>query len=159
MVECRRRIDRRCRRFYHGGMAGAPPDLRMRWGCPLALAVTLVLTAAISAAFDWGNPGPITSDIGWEAVVFVAMIGAPFAALAVARTRDWLAWLLGVALTAALWGYDIYELHRQPGANFVLGFVFMMTPIAFAALCLAVAGMRGRIPDWGLDGEDGARPQ
>ena len=140
-------------------MAGAPPVLRMRWGCPLALAVTLFLMIAISAAFDWGNPAPITSDIGWETFIFIAMIGAPFAALAVARTRDWPAWLLGVALTASLWGYHIYELHREPGVNFLLGFVFMASPVAFAALCLAVAGMRGRIPDWGLEGEDRARPE
>lgn len=89
----------------------------------------------------------------WGYYLFqIAIIGIPFAALAVARTRDWLAWLLAVAFTAAVWGYYLYDLTRNTGVNFILGPVMMIAaPVVISGLCLAAAGMRDKIPDWGRE--------
>ena len=82
------------------------------------------------------------------------MIGLPFGVLAVARTRDWLAWLLALMLTAAVWGWYLHELSVRTGVNFLLGSVqLLVAPFLISGLALAMAGMRGNIPDWAVDAE------
>jgi peptidoglycan/LPS O-acetylase OafA/YrhL len=123
------------------------PELRFRLGCPLALVVTGMFVAALDAlvyartfsADDW--------------LFFGGFTGAPFALLALARARDWLAWLLAVALMAGLWTYFFYA--DRGSTDFMWGFSMMFAPLVIAGLCLAIAGMRGRIP-WALEKGDPA---
>ena len=91
----------------------------------------------------------------WDFYLFqLVIIGVPFGVLAVARTRDWLAWLLAVILTAAVWGYYLYDLSRHEGVNFLLGpIMVLLAPITISGFSLVTAGMRRMIPDWGVDEE------
>lgn len=122
----------------------SPRELPLRFGCPLAL-----LVAAAAGALVYSRP--IRADV-WDSVLFSAYVGFPFDALALAKARDWLAWLLAAGLMAGVWislGYVI-----RSSTVVMRGFAFMMAPLAIAGLCLAVAGMRGRIP-WAREEEDG----
>lgn len=127
------------------------PELPFRLGCPLALLVAVLLVAAVEWLVYGGRP---YRPDNWESYAFqAAFLGAPFAVLALARVRDWLAWAAGIALTAAAWGYLAYDLSLHRGANIVLGFAFLFTPLAIAVGCLVIAGMRGRIA-WALERDD-----
>jgi hypothetical protein len=128
--------------------------LPARLGCPLALAITLAIGIAIDRGMG-GEGRSLRLDEWPSHALGFAFIGAPFAVLALARTPDWLAWLVAVVLTAALWGYHLYELSHHEGVNFVLGPILMMAPLAISGICLSLAGMRGKVPHLGEDGTDG----
>ena len=123
------------------------PDLRFRIGCPLALLLTALSVVAVHS-FVYRRP---LDALEWRDFVFFGgFIGLPFAALAVARARDALAWLLAIGLIAADWTFA-WEASRGP-TDFTRNFAFMLTPLAIAGACLAIAGMRGRIA-WAREGE------
>lgn len=123
------------------------PELRYRLGCPLAIVVTTALVAATDALV----PQRLVSSAG-EALFVGAFVGLPFGALALARARDWLAWLVAVVLTIGFWAYIF--LGPNPGStNFMSGLGMTMMPLAIAGASVAVAGMRGRI-GWALEGDN-----
>jgi len=123
----------------------------MRLGCALALLVT----AACVGLFLLGLSAVNDRPVGARDFSFLefAVIGFPFAMLALAQAREWLAWLVAVALTAAVWGWLLYEISLHRGANFAAGPILMIAPILIAGFSLAVAGLRGRIP-WALDRDE-----
>lgn len=120
-------------------------ELPVRLGCPLALAVTM----AMSIGINWGMGGegrPFRLGEWPSYALNFAFVGAPFAVLALARTPDWLAWLVAIVLTAAMWGYHLYELSQNEGVNFVLGPILMVAPLVISGICLSLAGMRDKVP-------------
>ena len=126
----------------------------LRVGCPLALAVTAALVAMVAYGFS-RITGHAYGDRGWGYYLQqFLVIGLPFGVLALARTRDWPAWLLALALTGGLWGWYLYDLGRAAGVNFLLGFIQLAAaPLIISGLALAAAGMRGKIPEWGAEAE------
>lgn len=134
-----------------------PPKLSFRLGCPLAilLAAAFVLACAIRIASV--HDRAIELD-DFQLIQFLA-IGAPFAALAIVRTRDWLAWLVGIALTGAGWGWFLYRIRLGEGVDFLIVWLILLAPF-IAALSVITAGVRGQIPDWGQEtGEPLSDPQ
>lgn len=126
------------------------PDLRFRIGCPLALLLTALLAGAANYLLF---RRPISAGDRFDLIILIGFIGLPFAALAVARTRDVLAWLFAIALTAGIWVLAFSPLWE--GVEYSVGFFMWFTPPAIAGACLAIAGMRGRIP-WAIEDADGA---
>ena len=124
-------------------------ELRYRIGCPLALLLAAAVAVALETLY-FGRPFRIEV---WDSPFFF-LFGMPFAVLALARAHDWLAWLLAVGLTAGVWFGLAFGLGPRSSTDFMSGIPFTMAPLAIAGLCLAVAGMRGRIP-WAHEGEDG----
>jgi hypothetical protein len=127
-------------------MSNRSAKLRLRLGCPLALLLAAALTAAVET-LAYGR----TFQTGeWQSfLLLAAFIGLPFGVLALACVRDLLAWLIALALTIGLWAYMA---HADRGStDFVWGFAVLLAPLTIAGLCLAVAGMRGRIA-WATEG-------
>ncbi|HZF93778.1 MAG TPA: hypothetical protein VEZ20_02790 [Allosphingosinicella sp.] len=125
----------------------SPRKLPFRIGCPLAL----LLTAIVIIAVEIVHPRPWRP--GFDHLSTAAIVGAPFALLALARTRDWAAWLVAIALTAGLWAWFLYDLAQNRGVNIGLGFLqLVVAPFFISALALVTAGVRGRIPGVRPDG-------
>jgi hypothetical protein len=123
--------------------------LPFRLGCPLALLLAAAGGVSVEALV---HGRPIRGD-SWDSIIpFGLFVGFPFGVLALAKARDWLAWLLAAVLMAGLWVSRDYMI--ESSTDFMSGIPFTMAPLAIAGLCLAVAGMRGRIP-WAREG-DGA---
>ena len=123
----------------------------MRVGCVLALGISLLLVAALELGRWLVNESALRND-NWDLYLYLlVIIGIPFVMLAVAGTRDRLAWLVGIGLTAAAWGYQLYDLSRHRGANFGYAlFLMFIAPLLIAACSVTTAGVRGRIP-WAKD--------
>jgi hypothetical protein len=77
-----------------------------------------------------------------------------------AGIRYKLPWLIALALTLALWGNLLFEgvsYQRHPdgsGANIGIGLIMMASPIAIAAIGLAVHALQ----QWRERGRRGGRP-
>ena len=123
-------------------------ELKFRLGCPLALLLA-VAGALIVEALAYDHPFRV--DV-WDRIVPLGLfVGFPFGILALAKARDWLAWLLAAMLMAAVWLSRNYVI--ESSTDFMSGIPFTMAPLAIAGLCLAVAGMRGGIP-WAVEDEE-----
>jgi hypothetical protein len=123
-------------------------ELKFRLGCPLALALA-VGGAVIVEALVYGRPFYVDF---WDRIVPLGLFtGFPFGVLALAKARDWVAWLLAAGLMAVVWLSSDYMI--ESSTDFMSGIPFTMAPLAVAGLCLAVAGMRGRI-GWGSEGDE-----
>jgi hypothetical protein len=131
------------------------PQLPFRVGCPLAL----LLGVALVAAVQWLAGQPYRPDEWGKHAWDAAWAGAPFAMLALAKARDWLAWTAGIVLNGVLLAYLAYDLSQHHGANmnFGLNLLLAFLPLAFAVACLSIAGMRGRIA-WAHEGDDPPDP-
>jgi len=129
-----------------------PRKLPIQYGCALALALTAGFLFIVAAGLAYDRQQPIPSD-AFGLFEFV-VVGLPFAVLAVARTRDWLAWLVAIALTSAGWGWLVYEASLDQGANIGGGFfIYIVAPLIISGASLTTAGLRGKIPDWGQEPE------
>jgi hypothetical protein len=127
-----------------------PRKLSGKIGCPFALLLTAAIIAAVEAgrSFVLDRPWSLPT---WDLLTFLT-VGAPFGVLAIARTRDWLAWSLALALTAALWGWFLYDLTLHNGVNFAFGPIqLFLAPLIISGFALVAAGLRGTIPDWGVE--------
>jgi hypothetical protein len=127
-----------------------PRKLSVRLGCPLALALTaaFVLFAEAGRAWVMGR----AMSLEWWPLPQLGALAAPFLVLAAARTRDWMAWSVAIALTAALFCWLFYSLSLREGVNFTFILVqLFVAPLAISGLAVATAGARGRIPDWGQE--------
>ncbi len=109
----------------------------------LALSIGLVTVVAVHGFF-WLATGK-TLNLADEWGNFLAHIliaAAPFGLLALAGIRNRAAWLVGLALTAAFWGYYLfvgirYQLSGdRSGANIGLGLVMLLSPLIISAACL-----------------------
>jgi hypothetical protein len=129
------------------------PELSYRLGLPLALLIAIGLTVAA----EWLDNRPYRPDEWGNHVWYAVYYGFPFIVLALAGVRDGLAWSVGIALTAAMWGYLAWERSLSQGANIPLGLGLMFFPLFLAGVCLCIAGMRGRIA-WAHDGDDPPDP-
>lgn len=126
--------------------------LRVRFGCPLSI----VLTAATIAAVEVARARLLEREISFDrwSLFTAAVVAAPFAVLAIARTRDWLAWVLAIAATLGSWAWLLRDLTFHHGVNFGLGIMQQfVAPLLISVLALATAGVRGKIPDWGIDAD------
>lgn len=103
--------------------------LPLHLGCPLAL----LLAAAGGVAEEALVHGrPFRGD-AWDSVVPLGLfVGFPFGVLALAKARDWLAWLLAAGLMAGLWVSRDYVI--ESSTDFTSGIPFTMAPLAIAGL-------------------------
>ena len=122
----------------------------MLTGCVAAIGIG-VLTVILVLAALWMMLGdlPGLSEEWGILALWVAWIAAPFGLLALAGVQARFPWLVGIVLTAALWGYFIADPFLRgeddPGFNFGLGWLMLASPIIIAALCFAAArASRGR---------------
>ena len=96
--------------------------------------MVIILTLAARRPLDLTDEWPI---LGIQAI-FVAI---PFLLLALLGVRDIKPWLTGILLTAALWGYYLYDafIHSGRGVNFAVVALMMLSPVLVAAACLAAS--------------------
>ena len=112
----------------------------------MALAIGLVTITLVSLTFSLvtGNPLNLREEMG----VFlfqVLMVAAPFGVLSLGRVHERTPWLVGLALTAAFWGYYLFEgisyqlSGDRSGVDFGLAFLMMLSPVVIAACSLGAA--------------------
>ena len=133
-----------------------PRPLPFRLGCPLSLLLAAAFVAAAELAIGAMHDRPWSPD--FADLFFVAITLPPFAVLALAGTRDWAGWLIALGGTAAMWGWSLYAASLGEGVHIGLGlFQMFVAPFIISGFAIAVAGMRGAIPDWGVDPPGGAQ--
>lgn len=131
----------------------APPALEDDGpiGCVIALAIGVLTVVLVEGAFVLLTD--ITLNLAEEWLTFLiqmAIVSAPFVLLAGLGIRNKLPWIVGLSLTAAFWGYYLFEgvsYRWHPdgsGANIGLGLIMLLSPIPIAALCLATWGLQRR---------------
>lgn len=125
----------------------------MRKGCGSALAIGALTIAIVSVTFSLSTGSPL--NLQEEFGVFLCrmlMVAAPFGVLSLSGVYDRLPWAVGLGLTAAFWGYYLFEgviyqlSDATSGVNFGLAFLLMLSPVIISAACLGTAKMsRNRI--------------
>ena len=119
-----------------------PPtdEARTPAGCFLALAIGPVVAGGTAIAFALLTGRSLGEEWVWQAL----LISIPFIAVALTGTLRKAPWLVGLALTLALWGYALYDgvsYQWHPdgtGANIGLGLIMLVSPVFITAICLAV---------------------
>ena len=115
-------------------------------GCALSLGIGVLTVLFVQGAFSLATHRSLNLTDEWR--IFLAQIliaAAPFGLLALAGIRNRAAWLVGLALTAAFWGYYLFEGLRyqlsndSSGANIGLGLVMLLSPVMISAACLIAA--------------------
>ncbi len=135
-------------------MNNPPPPAKSRRvnGCALALGIGVFTIVAVHAAFSLATGAPL--NLGEEWGIFLSqmlLVAAPFGLLALAEVRDGVAWLVGGAFTATLWGYYLFDGIRYQlsdeisGANIGLGLMLLVSPVFISVACLATAAFRRRL--------------
>jgi hypothetical protein len=122
---------------------GAPVPMRLAL---LALAAAIgVGTIALCQTVVYlitGDDPQIMNGLTFLAIQ-VAFVSFPFAILAIIGIRKKTPWLSGLALTAVVWGYFLFDVISSrgsgEGANIGLGLIMMGSPGIIAVICLIVA--------------------
>ncbi len=122
---------------------GAPVPMRLAL---LALAAAIgVGTIALCQAIVYlitGDDPQIMNGLTFLTIQ-AAFVSFPFAILAIIGIRKKSPWLSGLALTAVLWGYFLYDVISSrgsgEGANIGLGLIMIVSPGVIAVICLIVA--------------------
>jgi hypothetical protein len=111
-------------------------------GCIYAVAIGVLTVAIVSGAFSLLTGQPLNLAEEWSVFLFqMLIVAAPFGLLALMGIGNRLPWLVGLAPTLALWGYDLfdgvsYQWHPDgTGANIGLGLVMLVSPFVIAAAC------------------------
>lgn len=108
-----------------------------------AIGIGPSLIAAVIAILSW-QAGAIPDLSEEESILAVnaAIISFPFVVIALLGTTQKAPWLVGLALTLALWGYALYDVLVGPfeGANIGLGLLVVSSPIIITMVCLVVRG-------------------
>ena len=107
-----------------------------------ALGIGVGVVVATKLAFAGLTGRPIAIEPGVDLLQMV-IVSIPFLMLAMGRVRARLPWLTGLALTAALWGYYLYEGVRYQwsgdtsGVNFGLVLIMLASPVLISLACIA----------------------
>ena len=119
------------------------------WLMVIALSIGVGVVAAENILFTslTGRPLVFASDVEPVTAVLVAI---PYLGLALARARRLLPWIVGLALTLALWGYALYSgvsYQWNPdgsGANIGLGLMMLASPFIISPIVLGVHALQRR---------------
>lgn len=115
-------------------------------GCGLALAIGALTIVVVSVTFSVATGSPL--NLREELGVFLfqtLIVAAPFGVLSLAGIFDRMSWAVGLALTAAFWGYYLFEgityqlSDDMSGVNFASIFLLMWSPVIIFAACFGVA--------------------
>jgi hypothetical protein len=116
-------------------------------GCFLALAIGPIVAGGKAIAFSLLTGRSVGGPIVLESI----LVSVPFIAIALTGTLRKAPWLVGLALTLALWGYVLYEgvsHHWYPdgsGADiFGLALVELASTLLITAICLGVYWLQRR---------------
>jgi hypothetical protein len=118
-------------------------------GCFLALAIGPVVAGGNAIAFSLLTDRPMSQE-GGPIIFESALVSIPFIAIALTGTLRKAPWLVGLALTLALWGYILYEgvtyqwYPDGTGANIGLGLILLASPVFITAICLGVYWLQRR---------------
>lgn len=97
---------------------------------------TLIFSLLTGAALNLGD------EFAMFAIQMV-MVSVPFLLLALLGIRSRGPWLLGLGLTAILWGYYMFDsLSRRgdgSGANIGLGLLLVASPVLISVACVVAA--------------------
>ena len=83
-------------------------------------------------------------------LLHMVIVSIPFLMLAMGGVHARLPWLTGLALTAALWGYYLYEGVRYQwsgdtsGVNIGLGLIMLASPVLISFACIAAVVVERR---------------
>jgi hypothetical protein len=117
----------------------------------LAIGIGLVTVVVNAGAFSEITGNPLNLAEEWSVFLFqILLAAAPFGLLAYFGVRDRSAWVLGIGLTAILWGYYLYDGIRYQlsgdtsGVNMGLAFLLMASPIFISIACFALAAWKRR---------------
>ncbi|WP_315762330.1 hypothetical protein [Sphingomonas sp. Y38-1Y] len=121
---------------------------RAALGLVLALAIGLAVVAICNTVAAMATGMPLTTGWGDQSVIQIILAGLPYLVLAAVGIRARRAWITALALTAAFWGFYLWDLTvtDAPDANIGLGIMMMASPVAIiaGALLASAAGRRSR---------------
>lgn len=127
-------------------MTGTATGSQRRGGCATAVAIGAFTVLATDVIFSLVTQRPLNFPEEWVALLSqIGIASFPFGLLAISGVRDKRVWLLGIALTWALWGFYLFEViryHRSDdtsGANIGLGVFMLFAPVAIAVVCVVAA--------------------
>lgn len=108
----------------------------------LALGIGIGVVAFTNLALSGLTGRPLNFSFGVDLFQLV-IVAIPFLVLAMGGVRARLPWLTGLALTAMLWGYYLYDGVRYhwsgdaSGANVGLGLLLLASPLVISIACIA----------------------
>lgn len=108
--------------YSRGVAAGLIASLAIGFGVVATCNTVWAATRGVSAWQAWDDASPVQ--------VFIA--GSPFAVLSVFGISARRAWIAGLCLTAAFWGYYLWKIttfNGIGGADIGLGILMMLSPI------------------------------
>ena len=103
----------------------------------------------VALSFSIVTGRPLNLGEEWGVFLFqMVLVAVPFGLLALAGIRHKAPWIMGGALTAALWGYYLFDGIRyqlsgdRSGVNFGLAFLMLASPVIISGACLVTAQFR-----------------
>jgi hypothetical protein len=116
---------------------------RFALGLILSLAIGLLVVASCNTVWATATGAPIGTMWRENSAVQVVLAGLPYFVLAVCGIGARRAWIVALILTAAFWGYYLWDIihYAGVGANIGIGILMMASPIAVTASGLLAASI------------------
>ena len=118
-------------------------------GYVTAVAIGVITVSSVAGIFSIATGNPLNLRGEWSVLLFqMLLVSVPFGLMARAGVSDGMAWFVGVALTAALWGYYLfvgirYQLgDHHGGVDIGLALLMLVSPAFISAACFVVARFR-----------------
>ena len=112
-----------------------------------ALAIGIMTITLVNGLLSAWTPVALNLRDEWPIYLLQAAIVAfPFVILAFFEQTSKLVWVFGLALTAAFWGYYLFDGLNDTGegANIGLGLLLLISPLIITGACFLVARLKFR---------------
>jgi len=118
---------------------------RLALGLILSLAIGLLVVASCNTVRATATGAPIATMWGENSAIQVVLAGLPYFVLAVCGIAARRAWIVALIVTAAFWGYYLWDIihYAGVGANIGIGILMMASPAAVTA-----SGLLAYRMDW-----------
>ncbi len=116
---------------------------RIVLGLTLSLAIGLLVVAVCNTVWATVTGAPIATMWRENSAIQVALAGLPYFILAVCGIDTRRAWIVALVVTAAFWGYYLWDIihYAGVGANIGIGILMMISPFAVTASGLLASSM------------------
>lgn len=108
---------------------------RIALGLILSLAIGLVVVGLCNTVWAAVTGAPIATMWRENSAIQIALAGLPYFVLAVCGINAQRAWVAALSVTAAFWGYYLWDIihYTGVGANIGIGILMMVSPVAVTA--------------------------